>query len=74
LDLYLQFNIAIPIGRFSTLLVKLLGKHRHFLAAGLSATAIGLYTLPVGAEVALVLATLMGALALFARQIGRQQM
>jgi beta-lactamase superfamily II metal-dependent hydrolase len=39
----------------------------------LSVTAIGLYTLLVGAEAAVVRAALMGALSLFARQIGRQQ-
>jgi competence protein ComEC len=67
------FNITILAGLFSTLFVKLLGKRRRFLAAGLSAAAIGLYTILVGAEAAVVRAALMGALALFARQVGRQQ-
>jgi predicted membrane metal-binding protein len=53
--------------------VKLLGKRRRFLAAGLSTAAIGLTTILVGAEAAVVRAALMGALALFARQVGRQQ-
>jgi hypothetical protein len=39
--------------------VKLLGKRRRFLAAGLSVTAIGLYTILVGAEAAVVRAALM---------------
>jgi competence protein ComEC len=67
------FNITILAGLFSTLFVRLLGKRRRFLAAGLSVTAIGLYTILVGAEAAVVRAALMGALALFARQVGRQQ-
>jgi competence protein ComEC len=67
------FNITILAGLFSTLFVKLLGKRRRFLAAGLSVAAIGLYTILVGAEAAVVRAALMGALALFARQVGRQQ-
>jgi competence protein ComEC len=67
------FNITILAGLFSTLFVKLLGKRRRFLAAGLSIAAIGLYTILVGAEAAVVRAALMGALALFARQVGRQQ-
>jgi competence protein ComEC len=67
------FNITILAGLFSTLFVKLLGKRRRFLAAGLSVAAIGLYTLLVGAEAAVVRAALMGVLALFARQVGRQQ-
>jgi competence protein ComEC len=53
--------------------VKLLGKRHRFLAAGLSAAAIGLYPILVGAEAAVVRAALMGALALFARQVGRRQ-
>jgi competence protein ComEC len=60
-------------GLFSTLFVGLLGKRHRLLAAGLSVTAIGLYTLLVGADAAVVRAALMGALALFARQVGRQQ-
>jgi hypothetical protein len=60
-------------GLFSTRFVKLVGKHRRFLSAGLSVTAIGLYTILVGAEAAVVRPALMGALALFARQVGRQQ-
>jgi competence protein ComEC len=67
------FNITILAGLFSTLFVKLLGKRRRFLSAGLSVTAIGLYTILVGAEAAVVRAALMGTLALFARQVGRQQ-
>ncbi len=67
------FNITILAGLFSTLFVRLLGKRRRFLAAGLSVAAIGLYTVLVGAEAAVVRAALMGALALFARQVGRQQ-
>jgi hypothetical protein len=41
-------------GLFSTLFVTLLGNRRRFLAAGLSVTAIGLYTVLVGAEAAAV--------------------
>jgi competence protein ComEC len=67
------FNITILAGLFSTVFVKLLGKRRRFLAAGLSVVAIGLYTVLVGAGAAVVRAALMGTLALFARQIGRQQ-
>ena len=67
------FNITILAGLFSTLFVKLLGKRRRSLAAGLSVAAIGLYTILVGAEAAVVRAALMGSLALFARQVGRQQ-
>ncbi len=67
-------NITILAGLFSTVFVKLLGKRRRFLAAGLSVSAIGLYTILVGgADAAVVRAALMGALALFARQLGRQQ-
>jgi competence protein ComEC len=67
------FNITILAGLFSTLFVRLLGKRRRFLAAGFSVAAIGLYTVLVGAEAAVVRAALMGALSLFARQVGRQQ-
>jgi hypothetical protein len=40
------------------LFVKLLGKRRRFLTAGLSAVVIGLYTILVGAEAAVVRAAL----------------
>jgi hypothetical protein len=43
---------------------------RRFLAAALSGVMISLYTLPVGADAAVVRATLMGWLALFTRQLG----
>jgi fatty acid/phospholipid biosynthesis enzyme len=48
-----------PGGLFSTVFVKLLGKRRRFLAAGLSVAAIGLYTILVGAEATVVCAALV---------------
>jgi hypothetical protein len=51
---------------------RLLEARRRFLAAGLSEAAFGLYTLPAGADAAVVGADLTSALSLFARQVGRQ--
>ncbi len=67
------FNITIIAGLFSTFFGRLLGKRRRFLGAGLSALAISVYTLLVGADPAVVRAAIMGGLSLFARQVGRRQ-
>jgi len=53
--------------------LRLLGPKRRFLAAGLSAAIVGVYTLLVGADAAVVRAAIMGGLSLFARQVGRRQ-
>jgi hypothetical protein len=52
-------------GLFSTLFVKLLGKRRHFPAAGLSITAIGAYTLLVGDKFSVIRLAVMSGLSLF---------
>ena len=49
---------------------RLLGRWRGALAAGIG---IAFYTLLVGAAPSVVRAAIMGGLALFARQMGRQQ-
>jgi competence protein ComEC len=67
------FNIAIISGLFTFLFLRLLGSRRRFLAAGLSAAVVALYTLLVGADAAVVRAAIMGGLSLFARQVGRRQ-
>ncbi len=54
-----EFNITILAGLFSTLFIKLLGKRRRFLAVGFSMMVIGLYTILVGTEAAVVRAVLM---------------
>lgn len=67
------FNITILAGLFSTIFLRLLGRPRRFLAAGLTALAVAVYTLFVGAYAAVVRAAILGGLALFARQLGRRQ-
>jgi competence protein ComEC len=51
----------------------LLGVKQRYLAAGLSAMGILVYTLPVGAGASVMRAAIMGGLSLFAVQIGRRQ-
>jgi len=64
------FNITIVAGLLVTLFGRLLGAPRGALLAVLG---IGVYTLFVGADAAVVRAALMGALTLFARLVGRRQ-
>ncbi len=64
------FNIAIISGLFATMFGRLLGPRKGALAAILG---IGLYTILVGADPAVVRAAIMGGFALFARQVGRRQ-
>ncbi len=63
------FNIAILAGLFAGLFSRLLGRRWGFLAA---VAAIALYTALVGGAAAVVRAAIMGALALFAQQLGRR--
>jgi competence protein ComEC len=63
------FNISIIAGLFLALFGKLLGARRGAWAAGIG---IGIYTLLVGADAAVVRAAIMGILALVALQTGRQ--
>ncbi len=62
------FNISIVAALFVDLLGRWLGARRGAFAA---ATAIGAYTLFVGADAAVVRAAIMGGLGLLARRIGR---
>lgn len=64
------FNITIIAGLFIVLFNRFLGRWRGGLVAILG---IGIYTLLVGADAAVVRAAIMGGLTVFARQIGRQQ-
>ncbi len=64
------FNITIIAGIFVVFFGKLFGDKVGALVA---VVVISLYTLLVGADAAVVRAAIMGAVALFARQIGRQQ-
>jgi competence protein ComEC len=64
------FNITIVAGLFIVLFNRMLGRWRGGLVAILG---IGVYTLLVGADAAVVRAAIMGALTVFARQLGRQQ-
>ena len=64
------FNITVIAGLVIRLTGRLLGRAKGALAAAL---AIGLYTLLVGADPAVVRAALMGGLGLLARQVGRRQ-
>ncbi len=50
-----------------------MGSRRRFLALGLSAASIALYTVLVGGSASVVRAALMGGLSLFARTVGRRQ-
>lgn len=64
------FNITIVAGFFISFFGRLFKPGWGALTA---AVGIGLYTLLVGADPAVVRAALMGGLGLFARQIGRRQ-
>ncbi len=64
------FNITIVAGLFTGLFGRLFGRKWGALAAGLG---IAMYTLLVGADAAVVRASIMGGLALLARQVGRRQ-
>jgi competence protein ComEC len=64
------FNITIVAGLFSRFFSRLLNPRQGALAAVIG---IGLYTLLVGADAAVVRAAVMGTLSLIARQIGRRQ-
>lgn len=64
------FNITIIAGLFIVLFNRFFGRWRGGLVAILG---IGIYTLLVGADAAVVRAAIMGGLTVFARQIGRQQ-
>ena len=64
------FNMAIVAALFMGIFGELFGPQRGALAAALG---LGLYTILVGADPAVVRAAIMGVLALFARQVGRRQ-
>lgn len=63
------FNITIIAGLFISLFGRWLGARRGAIAAGI---AIGIYTLLVGADAAVVRAAIMGSISLLACLIGRQ--
>lgn len=64
------FNITIVAGLFASMFGRWLGRVKGAVAA---VAAIAVYTILVGADAAVVRAAIMGGLALFARQVGRQQ-
>jgi len=64
------FNITIVAGLFSRFFSRLLNPRQGAVAAVIG---IGLYTLLVGADAAVVRAAVMGGLSIFAQQIGRRQ-
>jgi competence protein ComEC len=64
------FNMTIIAGLFAGSFGRLLGPRKGALAAVLG---IGLYTILVGANAAVVRAAIMGGLSIFARQVGRRQ-
>lgn len=64
------FNITIVAGLFSRFFSRVLNPRQGALAA---ISGIGLYTLLVGADAAVVRAAVMGGLSIFAGQIGRRQ-
>ena len=64
------FNMAIVSALFAGLFGRLLGPRKGATAAVIG---LGLYTVLVGADAAVVRAALMGGFALFARQVGRRQ-
>ncbi len=64
------FNITIVAGLFARFFSRLLNRRQGALAAVLG---IGLYTLLVGGDPAVVRAAVMGGLSIFAHQIGRRQ-
>lgn len=63
------FNITIIAGLLTNLFGRAFGRNLGFWMAGLG---IGLYTLLVGADAAVVRAAIMGGLVLLARRLGRQ--
>ena len=63
-------NITLIAGLFASFFGRFLGPRRGALAAVIG---IGVYTLLVGADPAVVRSAIMGGLSLFARQIGRRQ-
>ncbi len=65
------FNISIIAGLLLATLSRWLGRRRGLWLTG---AGIGLYTLLVGADAAVVRAAIMGILALVALQAGRQQL
>jgi competence protein ComEC len=64
------FNISIIAGLLYGLFSQWWGRGR---GAWLAAAGIGLYTILVGGDAAVLRAALMGGLALYARQVGRRQ-
>ncbi len=64
------FNIAIVSGIFVALFSRFLGRRRGVVVAVLG---IAFYTFLVGGDPAVLRAALMGALSLFAQQVGRRQ-
>jgi len=64
------FNITILAGLFISIFGRLFGQRRGALVAGLG---IGIYTILVGADPAVVRAAIMGGLSLLASQVGRRQ-
>ncbi len=64
------FNMAIVSALFAGLFGRLLGPRKGAVAAVIG---LGLYTVLVGADAAVVRAAIMGCFALFARQVGRRQ-
>ncbi len=64
------FNITILAGLFASGFGRLLGVRWGAVASVLGISA---YTLLVGADAAVVRAAIMGAMGIFARQVGRQQ-
>jgi len=62
--------MAIVSGLFAGLFGHMLGPRKGALAAVIG---LGLYTVLVGADAAVVRAAIMGGFALFARQVGRRQ-
>ena len=67
------FNITILATFFVFLFGRILGVRRRFLAACITAVIIGLYTILVGADAAVVRAAIMGGLSLLAALVGRRQ-
>jgi competence protein ComEC len=63
------FNMTIIASLFISLFGRWLGQRRGLLAAGI---AIGLYTLLVGADAAVVRAAIMAGVSLLARRLGRR--
>lgn len=64
------FNITIVAGLFSRFFSRMLNPRQGAFAAVIG---IGVYTLLVGADAAVVRAAVMGGLSIFAQQIGRRQ-